>query len=385
MTTVHVPRPDGSWTSVLLREPGPWVDHPRPHTSRVAYAAAHVVADPFGDNVPGAPAAVDWDATLAFRRELFRYGFGVAEAMDTAQRGAGLDWPAVQELVRRSAAQAAAYGARIVAGVSTDHRGPLDSLEEVVDAYVEQLGFVESTGAEVVLMASRQLARLARAPEDYLKVYGRLVEQARRPVVLHWLGEAFDPALRGYWGSTDVPTATATFLELVHSHADEIAGVKVSLLSAPHERELRRNLPTGVRLLTGDDLHYPELIRGDGTHHSDALLGAFAAIAPAASAALTALDADDLPAYDAAMAPTLALSRHLFESPTSHYKTGIAFLSWLNGHQRGTTMVAGMQSARSAVHLGRVFELANDARLLSDPELAAARLTAWLGVAGAGR
>ncbi|WP_435743241.1 dihydrodipicolinate synthase family protein [Nocardioides sp. SYSU DS0663] len=379
---VELPGPDGAWRRVALAEPGPWVDHPQPFRSRVCFAAAHVAADPLAPNVPGAPAVVDWDATLAFRRELFRYGFGVAEAMDTAQRGMGLDWPAVQELVRRSAAQAAEHGARIASGAGTDQLTEARTLDEVLAAYLEQVAFVESTGSQVIVMASRQLAAVATSADDYLRVYDAVLSQVAEPVVLHWLGEAFDPRLRGYWGSTDVDTATATFLDLVRAHASKVDGVKVSLLSAEHETGLRAALPPGVRLYTGDDFHYPELIRGDGTHHSDALLGALAAIAPAASAALTALDAGDLSAYDDAMAPTLPLSRHVFEAPTYHYKTGIAFLAWLNGHQPGFTMVGGLQAGRGALHLARVFELANQARLLRDPDLAAERMTAWLSVHG---
>ncbi|RYU12480.1 dihydrodipicolinate synthase family protein [Nocardioides iriomotensis] len=384
---VEIPLADGGWERVDLRETRQWKDHPQPFASRVAFAAAHVVADPRGENVPGAPAVVDWESTLAFRRELFRFGFGVAEAMDTAQRNMGLDWPAVQELVRRSAEQAREYDARIASGAGTDQAAPgsLATVAAVRDAYAEQVAFVESTGSQVILMASRQLAAIAQGPDDYVTVYADLLRQAREPVILHWLGEAFDPQLAGYWGSRDVDAATATFLDLVREHAAKVDGVKVSLLSADHEVALRAALPDGVRLYTGDDFHYPELIRGDGTHHSDALLGAFAAVAPAASAALTALDDGDLALYDDEMAPTLALSRHVFEAPTYHYKTGIAFLSWLSGHQPGFTMVAGLQSARSSVHLGRLFALANDAQLLPDPELAAHRLRLWLESAGVAR
>lgn len=379
---VALPQRDGTLRSLDLGAPGDWVDHPGGYASREVFAAAHVAADPFGVNVPGAPAAIDWDATLAFRHELFRYGFGVAEAMDTAQRNMGLDWAGTQELVRRSSAQALAVGARIASGAGTDHRVGLTGVDEVLEAYVEQVAFVEGCGSQVIVMASRHLAAVARDAEDYAKVYGRLLEQVAEPVVLHWLGEAFDPQLRGYWGSTDVDAATATFLAVVHEHAAKIDGVKVSLLSAAHETGLRAALPAGVRLYTGDDFNYPELIRGDGTHHSDALLGAFAAVAPAASAALTALDAGDLASYDAAMAPTLPLSRHLFETPTFHYKTGIAFLAWLNGHQRGFTMLGGLQAGRDAVHLGRVVELADAAGLLRDPDLAAARWASYLQVVG---
>lgn len=379
---VRIPGADGHWEVVRLHEPRAWEEHPAPYRSRVAFAAAHVVADPLGENVPGAPAVVDWDATLGFRRHLFRYGFGVAEAMDTAQRNMGLDWPAVQELVRRSARQAAELGARIASGAGTDHRDRLATVADVREAYLEQVGFVESTGSQVIVMASRQLAAVAAGPDDYLAVYDAVLGQVREPVILHWLGEMFDPQLRGYWGSGDIAEATATFLDLVAAHADKVDGVKVSLLSAEHETGLRAALPDGVRLYTGDDFNYPDLIRGDGSHHSDALLGAFAAVAPAASAALAALDAGDLAAYDAEMAPTLPLSRHVFETPTWHYKTGIAFLAWLCGHQPGFTMVGGLQSARSVVHLGRLFALANDARLLPDPDLAARRLGVWLEGAG---
>jgi len=385
VTAVDLPNADGTWRSVQLAAPVDWAEHPGGFVSRKVLAAAHVAADPFGVNVPGAPAVVDWDATLAFRRELFRFGFGVAEAMDTAQRNMGLDWPAVQELVARSAAQAAACGARIASGAGTDHRDDLTTLDDVTEAYAEQVAFVESTGSEVILMASRQLALVARDAEDYVRVYGRILEQVSRPVILHWLGDAFDPQLRGYWGSAEIDAATKTFLDLVHGHAAHVDGVKVSLLSADHEVALRAALPAGVRLYTGDDFNYPELIRGDGRQHSDALLGAFAAIAPAAATALAALDHGDLTAYDAAMAPTLPLSRHIFEAPTYHYKTGIAFLAWLNGHQRGFTMVGGLESARSATHLARIFELANDARLLLDPDLAAVRMQDWLRVHGAVR
>lgn len=385
MTAIDLPSAAGTWRTVALRPPREWVDHPAPYSSRVAFAAAHVVADPLGENVPGAPAVIDWESTLAVRRELFRYGFGVAEAMDTAQRNMGLDWPAVQELVRRSAAQAAEVGARIASGAGTDSEGPLASAEEVIAAYLKQVEFVESTGSQVILMASRQLAAVARSADDYLRVYDAVLGQVTSPVILHWLGEAFDPQLAGYWGSADVTVATDTFLSLIAAHAERVDGVKVSLLSAEHEVGLRAALPQGVRLYTGDDFNYPSLIRGDGERHSDALLGAFAAVAPAASAALTALDAGDLATYDAEMAPTLPLSRHLFETPTFYYKTGIAFLSWLSGRQPGFTMVGGLQSARSVVHLARLFELANEAQLLPDPELAAGRMRLWLDAAGVRR
>lgn len=388
MTTVAVdsirlPRADGSLADVALAAPRDWVEHPQPYQIRVAFAAAHVVADPYAENVPGAPAAIDWDATLAFRAHLFRYGLGVAEAMDTAQRNMGLDWAATRELISRSAAQAKAAGARIASGAGTDHLpvGPA-SIEHVTAGYLEQVSFVEGAGSQVIVMASRHLAAAAQSVDDYRQVYDAVLAQVSQPVVVHWLGEAFDPSLAGYWGSTDVATATDTFVQLIHDHAAKVDGVKVSLLSAEHETDLRRRLPAGVRLYTGDDFNYPELIEGDGEHHSDALLGAFAAIAPAASAALTALDRGDVKGYRAEMAPTLELSRHIFCAPTFYYKTGIAFLAWLSGHQDGFGMVGGLQAARSPVHLARVFELANTARLFPDPELARHRMGLVLATSG---
>jgi Protein of unknown function (DUF993) len=384
--TVALPEAAGGWREIELREPRAWAEHPDGFRSRVAFAAAHVVPDPRADNVPGAPAAIDWDATLAFRRHLFRYGLGVAEAMDTAQRNMGLDWPATQELITRSAAVAREHGARIASGAGTDQLlGPVADINEVTRAYLEQVEFVEGAGSQVILMASRQLAAVALSADDYLEVYATVLKQATRPVILHWLGEMFDPQLSGYWGSTDVAIATRSFLDLVREHSAKVDGVKVSLLSADHEIELRAALPAGVRLYTGDDFNYPELIEGDDVHHSDALLGAFAAIAPAASAALSALDADDIDGYRRDMTPTLPLSRHVFANPTYYYKTGIAFLAWLNGHQDGFVMVGGLQSARSALHLARVFELANEAQLLTDPDRAAHRLGLLLATAGVAR
>jgi hypothetical protein len=384
--TVAVPAASGGWREIELAEPRSWAEHPEPFRSRIAFAAAHVVADPRGENVPGAPAIIDWEATLAFRRHLFRYGLGVAEAMDTAQRNMGLDWPATQELITRSAAQAREHGAMIASGAGTDHLlGPAGNLGEVTRAYLEQVEFVEGAGSQAIVMASRQLAAVARSAEDYLHVYSTVLAQASRPVILHWLGEMFDPELSGYWGSIDIPTATATFLDLIKENDAKVDGVKVSLLSADHEQELRAALPAGVRLYTGDDFNYPELIEGDDDHHSDALLGAFAAIAPAAAAALSALDEGDIDRYRREMAPTLPLSRHIFAAPTYYYKTGIAFLAWLNGHQDGFVMVGGLQSARSIVHLTRIFELANEAQLLTDPELAAHRLAQLLATAGLAR
>ncbi|MBG0830841.1 dihydrodipicolinate synthase family protein [Planomonospora sp. ID67723] len=364
-----------------LREPVTWQRPDRAPESRIAYAAAHVVADPLGENTPGSPASVDWDATLRFRRHLWSYGLRVADAMDTAQRNMGLDWAATGELIRRSAAEAADFGdpaALVACGAGTDHAPDAATLDEVVAAYAEQIETVREAGAGVIVMASRQLARIARSPEDYHAVYGKLLSQTDRPVILHWLGEMFDPQLAGYWGSRDVAEATGSFLELIREHAPAVDGVKVSLLDAEHEIGLRAALPEGVRLYTGDDFNYPSLIASG----SDALLGIFDAIAPAAAAALAALDAGDTARYDEIMAPTVPLSRKIFEAPTYHYKTGIVFLAWLNGHQDAFAMVNGAQAARSVVHLAEVFRLADAAGLLADPELAVRRMRSLLAVNG---
>ncbi|WP_300009244.1 dihydrodipicolinate synthase family protein [Pseudonocardia sp.] len=386
MDTVRLPRCDGTVVEHVLRDPVPWVRPTAPLHSRIAFAAAHVVADPLRDDGPGRPVSLDWDSTLAFRRHLWSYGLGVAEAMDTAQRGMGLDWHTAQELITRSAAEARSVGGRIAAGAGTDHLPSRPTgLDEVTAGYEQQLAVVQEAGAQVILMASRQLAALATTPEHYRAVYDRVLSQVDGPVILHWLGQAFDPRLEGYWGSSDVGFATDVVLDLIRDHQAQVDGIKVSLLDAEHEVRLRAALPEGVRLYTGDDFHYPELIRGDGSHASDALLGIFAAIAPAASAALQALDAADDAAYDAAFGPTLALARHVFGVPTFHYKTGIAFLAWLSGHQPGFTMVAGLQSARSVLHLVEAFRLADEAGLLPDPSLAAGRLRCWLEVNGVHR
>ncbi|WP_250563443.1 dihydrodipicolinate synthase family protein [Sphaerisporangium fuscum] len=380
---ITLPTPDGRLAAYEPREPVDWPRPSGPPRARVAYAAAHVVADPLGDNTPGAPAAVDWEATLRFRRHLWSYGFRVADAMDTAQRNMGLDWAATRELIRRTAAEAKGFGdpAELVSfGAGTDHAAEAASLAQVTAAYAEQIDTVQSAGAGVIIMASRQLAALARTPEDYHEVYGRLLAEVDRPVILHWLGEMFDPALAGYWGSRDVAAATESLLALIRDNAARIDGVKVSLLDAGHEVRLRAALPPGVRLYTGDDFNYPSLIESG----SDALLGIFDAIAPAASRALQALDAGDTAAYRSVLEPTVPLSRKIFQAPTYHYKTGIVFLAWLAGHQEGFTMVGGAQSARSIVHLAEVFRLADRAGLLPDPGLAESRMRALLATAGVG-
>ncbi|HEY0618342.1 MAG TPA: dihydrodipicolinate synthase family protein [Kribbella sp.] len=361
-----------------------------PARSRLAFAAAHVVADPLGDNSLGRPAVIDWEHTLEFRRHLWSLGLSVAEAMDTAQRGMGLDWTATQELIRRSAAEAPTHprtvGAaekRIAVGVGTDQLpAGMQALDAVIAAYEEQLALAEEVGAQPILMASRALCAAAASPDDYRKVYDRLLGQSSRPVILHWLGSMFDPALEGYWGSDSLDTATDVVVDLINENPGRVDGIKVSLLDASREVALRNRLPEGVRLYTGDDFNYPELIRGDETRHSDALLGIFAAIAPAAAAALKALDDGDLTKYEEVFAPTVPLARQIFSAPTYYYKSGIAFLAWLNGHQPGFGMVGGLQTGRSLPHLAETFRLADAAGVLTDPELAVTRFRRLLVVGG---
>lgn len=388
-TGVSVALPtDGGLEPYVLGEPGAWTRPTRPITSRVAFAAAHVIPRVTGDNTPGAPAAVDWDATLAYRRELWSYGLGVADAMDTAQRGMGLDWRASAELIRRSGAEAAAVGGRLACGAGTDQLDlaglPSGSagLARIVDAYREQIDVVTDAGAQVILMASRALAQVARSAADYTYVYEKLLAGVDRPVILHWLGTMFDPALPGYWGSADIDSATRTFRTLVENNRSKIDGVKVSLLDAAHEVALRRALPDGVRLYTGDDFNYPELIIGDAQGYSDALLGIFAAIYPAASTALQELDNGNATHASEILEATGDLGRHIFAAPTYYYKTGIAFLSWLNDKQPGFSMVAGLSTGRSVPHLAQLFRLADKAGLLSDPELAAHRMRVYLELNG---
>ncbi|WP_238162775.1 dihydrodipicolinate synthase family protein [Kribbella capetownensis] len=356
-----------------------------PARSRLAFAAAHVVADPLADNSPGAPAVIDWEHTLEFRRYLWSLGLSVAEAMDTAQRGMGLDWAATQELIRRSAAEAP--DGRIAVGVGTDQLTAVGSddayqLDAVIAAYEEQLGLAEEVGAQPILMASRALCAAAESPDDYRKVYDRLLGQSTRPVILHWLGSMFDPALDGYWGSDSLDTAADVVVDLIADNAAKVDGIKVSLLDASREVALRNRLPEGVRLYTGDDFDYPALIKGDDDRYSDALLGIFAAIAPAAAAALKALDDGDLDTYDRVFAPTVPLARQIFSAPTYYYKTGIAFLAWLNGHQPGFSMVGGLQTGRSLPHLADTFRLADQAGVLTNPELAVQRFGQLLRVGG---
>lgn len=403
MTSLILPMSDGGTREYRLKSAPNWQKPSAPLSSRRAYAAAHVIPEVTADNTPGAPARLDWDATLAYRHELWAYGLGVADAMDTAQRGMGLDWAATQQLIKRTGAEAASVAAGgnaatagksvrdlVACGAGTDQlelnsllRGPA-GVQAVLNAYREQIAVVSEAGPKVILMASRALAKVATGPDDYLHVYSTLLAEADQPVILHWLGTMFDPALAGYWGSDDVAQATETFLSLIREHAGKVDGVKVSLLDASHEVALRAELPEGVRLYTGDDFNYPELIHGDGLRHSDALLGIFAAIYPAASAALQSYDAGEADKARDILDSTRELGKHIFSAPTFYYKTGIAFMSWLNGKQPGFQMVGGLHSGRSVVHLARTFELADQAGLLKDPALAAFRMSDYLRINGVG-
>ena len=353
-----------------------------PFTSRIAFAAVHVVADPTADHADSThPAQLDWDATLAYRRHLWTLGFGVAEAMDTSQRGMGLDWPTSQELIRRSVQEAKTMGATVASGAGTDHLKPHPdrSIDEVIAGYESQVGYVEALGGRVILMASRALAACAKAPDDYVRVYDRILSQVRQPVIIHWLGDMFDPQLAGYWGSRDLAQAMDTCLSILHAHPKKIDGIKISLLDAQREIDMRRQLPAGMRMYTGDDFNYPKLILGDEAGYSDALLGIFDAIAPAAALAFQALDRGDIAHYNAIFEPTVALSRHIFQPPTYYYKTGITFLAYLNGYQDHFKMLGGQETARSVLHLCELFRLADAAGLFHDPDVVVQRMRAFLG------
>jgi hypothetical protein len=376
--TITLPRPGGVLEPYepIAREPLP-VLGAEPRT-RVCFAAAHVVADPLAGGDPTGPARLDWETTLHFRRHLWAHGLRVAEAMDTAQRGMGLGWAATRELIRRSVAEAKAVGGQLAAGAGTDQLSGPARLEDVRRAYTEQLEFIEGEGAPVILMASRALCAAASSADDYRSIYGELLDAASSPVILHWLGEMFDARLAGYWGSPDFETALDTVVGIIDAHTAKVDGIKISLLDADKEIALRERLPDGVRMYTGDDFNYPSLIKS-GSH---ALLGIFDAIAPAAAAAMHALDDGDIGRYDELLAPTVPLSRHIFAAPTQYYKTGVVFLAFLNGHQQHFRMVGGLESGRSVLHLAELFVLADRAGLLRDPELASTRMRHVLALAG---
>src|ERR671923_2222205 len=381
--TLTLPRADGTLSRYTLTGRTPVAGAPGPIQSRIGMAAVHVVADPLAAINPSLDVALDWDATLAYRRYVWSLGLAVAEAMDTAQRGMGLPWSSARALIARSVADAKSIpGAVIASGAGTDDlaAGPRVTIADVEAAYEESCGYIESVGGRIILMASRALAACAKGPDDYVKVYGRILGQVREPVIIHWLGDMFDPALAGYWGSHDLDRASETLLAIVRDHASKIDGVKISLLDQRREIAMRRRFPGGVRMYSGDDFDYPTTIGGDAEGPSHALLGVFDVIAPAASAALHALDHGERAAFDRILQPTLPLSRHLFGDPTRFYKTGVVFMAYLNGHQDHFRMVGGMESARSAVHLAKLFELADQAHLFRDPDRAAARMRHLMAV-----
>ena len=379
--------PNADRTTALYRltgSPLPFSKHAASDFPRVAFAAAHIVADPLADSDPWLTPAVDWERTLAFRHRLWDLGLGVAEAMDTAQRGMGLGWLEAKELIRRTQAEARGRDDALIAyGAGTDHLPASDStIDDIIAAYEEQVGFVEGGGGRVILMASRALAATAKSPDDYARVYGRILRQVKQPVVLHWLGEMFDPALAGYWGKATHEEAMDVCLGVIAANSDKVDGIKISLLSAEKEISLRRRLPAGVKMYTGDDFNYAELIAGDAQGYSHALLGIFDAIAPAASAALAALGRGSSNEFSELLEPTVPLSRHIFKSPTRFYKTGVVFLAYLNGLQEHFTMIGGQQSTRSLQHLAELFRLADKARVLADPALAVDRMKRVLAVHG---
>ncbi|BAT59149.1 hypothetical protein GJW-30_1_01679 [Variibacter gotjawalensis] len=386
MATISLPTTSGRFENYTTGEPIKLPPKGKPPVfNRVAYGAAHVVADPLADNDPWLDVAIDWDKTIDFRHYMWDLGLGVAEAMDTAQRGMGLDWNGAKELVRRALEAAKSRdGALIASGVGTEHLtpGPDVKIDDVIRAYEEQVEAIEGMGGRIILMASRALVKAAKSPEDYAKVYGRILRQVKEPVILHWLGEMFDPALEGYWGSPDHNAAMDICLGIIEEHAAKIDGIKISLLSKEKEISMRRRLPASVKMYTGDDFNYAELIAGDEEGYSHALLGIFDGIAPAASEGLARLAKGDVQGFHGVLEPTVPLSRHIFKAPTRFYKTGLVFLAWLNGKQDHFTMVGGQQSARSLQHLAELFRLADKARVLHDPDLAAGRMKQLMAVHG---
>ena len=383
---IELPRADRSLDMFKLSAPRNFPARMAGKMNRVAFAAAHVVADPLADCDPWLDAPIDWDRTIAFREHLWDLGFGVAEAMDTAQRGMGLSWPDSLELIRRSVAAAKPRNGVVFSGAGTDHLAPeaASGVDDVIRAYEEQIAAIEKVGGRIILMASRALARVGKSADDYAKVYDRILAQVREPVIIHWLGDMFDPALAGYWGTKDLDAAMKTAIGIINANAKKVDGVKVSLLDKDKEIVMRRQLADSVLMYTGDDFNYAELIAGDDKGYSHALLGIFDCIAPAASAALVALAANDRKTFDDILAPTVPLSRHIFRSPTRFYKTGVVFMAYLNGHQDHFTMIGGQESARSTLHLADIFRLADKAGLLRDPDLAIARMRLVLETRGVG-
>jgi len=388
---IQLPNSYGQLESYELVGTTPIQPKPGIKFNRIAYSAAHVVSNPMAPHDPWLDCAVDWDATIAYRKHLWKLGLGVAEAMDTAQRGMGLDWPTSLTLIQRSIeASKDVPGAFLASGCGTDHLNldTVSTVDEVIAAYEFQMEAIEKLGGKLIIMASRALARVAQSPADYERVYDRILSQAKQPVLLHWLGDMFDPALTGYWGTKDTDKAMDTALGIIQAHANKVDGIKISLLDKDKEIKMRRRLPANVRMYTGDDFNYAELIAGDGQgdhlvhQQSDALLGIFDAIAPAASAALGELAQGNLEKFHAILGPTVPLSRHIFKAPTRFYKTGVVFMAWLNGHQKHFTMVGGQQSTRSVIHLAELFKLADAANLLEHPDLALHRMKTMLAMHG---
>jgi hypothetical protein len=383
--SLKLPVANGSLETYRLAASRSFPERLQGSLNRVAFSAAHVVSDPLADVDPWLAAAIDWDRTIAFREHVWDLGLGVAEAMDTAQRGMGLDWPTSLQLIQRSVTAAKARGdALVFSGAGTDHLAPEDakSLDDVIRAYETQIGAVEKAGGRIILMASRALAKIGRSPDDYAKVYDRVLSQVAEPVIIHWLGDMFDPALANYWGTPNLDRAMDVAVGVINANARMVDGVKVSLLDKQREIDMRRRLDKAVKMYTGDDFNYAELIAGDEQGFSHALLGIFDAIAPAASYALSRLSAGDAKAFHNVLGPTVPLSRHIFKAPTRFYKTGIVFMAYLNGHQDHFTMVGGQESSRSTLHLAELFRLADQAGLLADPELAARRMKSMLALRG---
>ncbi|WGF87707.1 dihydrodipicolinate synthase family protein [Marinivivus vitaminiproducens] len=387
LPSLRLPQADGRLESYRLSEPGAFPDRPQGPMNRTVFSAAHVVSDPLAAGDPWLDCAIDWERTIAYREALWDLGLGVAEAMDTAQRGMGLDWPTSLELIERSVAASKARGdALVFSGAGTDHLPAADarSVDDVIRAYEEQIAAIEKAGGRIIVMASRALAKVAAGADDYARVYDRILGQVREPVILHWLGDMFDPALKGYWGTADLDRAMDTAVAIINAHAAKVDGVKISLLDKDKEIAMRRRLDPAVKMYTGDDFNYAELIAGDEQGYSHALLGIFDAIAPAASAAMVKLAAGDEETFHRILAPTVPLSRHIFQAPTRFYKTGIVLMAYLNGHQDHFTMVGGQESTRSTLHLAELFRLADRAGLLRDPEQATRRMRAVLATRGVG-
>src|SRR5699024_5167725 len=382
---IKLPKKGGELYTYTLKEPAHFPVPDKPYfDKRIAYSAAHVVADPFADTDPLNNSKIAWDATLKYRHHLWRHGFGVAEAMDTSQRGMGLNWEEAKELIARSLKEAKTVGGQIACGAGTDHLVPdsKTTLDDVIEAYREQCAFVEGEGGRIIMMASRALAACASSSDDYEHVYATILDEVSEPVISHWLGDMFDPNLKGYWGHEDIDQAMEVVLRVIRAHKDKIDGIKISLLDDAREIQMRRLLPEGVKMYTGDDFNYPDLIAGDEKGYSHALLGIFDAIAPAASAALQALDKNDMETYQAAFEKTVPLARHIFQTPTYAYKTGVVFMAYLNGLQSHFRMIGGAESARSIIHLSELFVLADEAGLLVDQEMAKKRMQRVLAQAG---